>query len=133
MTVHSGYNSTNIKVSIIGLLASSLIVQFSAFFFLVDIIGQQRLCKKNRTGLMRHYAKTINNMKSSYTLFLYRHIVGNFPQKFFFHIYNGFWYFDQYTFSLLLHIQPFLHDFFSAKKNCELTAYRGLWGFQGNQ
>ena len=72
--------------------------------------------KKNITGLMRHYAKTINNMKSSYTLFLYRHIVGNFPQKIFFHIYNGFWYFDQYTFSLLLHIQPFLHDFFSAKK-----------------
>ena len=32
---------------------------------------------------MRHYAKIINNMKSSYTLFLYRHIVGNFLKNFF--------------------------------------------------
>ena len=40
-----------------------------------------RDCKKNWTGLMCHYAKTINNRKFSYTLILYKHIVGNFQRK----------------------------------------------------
>ena len=65
---------------------------------------------------MCHYAKTINNRKFSYTLILYRHIVGNFQKKIFFHIYNGFWYFGQNISVLLLPFGSFLWDFFLQKK-----------------